>query len=190
MRKLATETKGRYAVAGTGMDIPAMVKSAIKDLDAFEMEGRERSVFIEFYQWLVLPAIVFLIGSILAGTRWRGVNAAVLAAGVFLTPIRRAGRRGLRRQRGACSKNATRKRATPITNSRKAPRSRTGGRRFHLGEATAAYLGRGLQNRPRGVQPRAAEPMIPRSRLTAHVGMGNTLFQLGWQSLAGESYPA
>ena len=83
MRKLAAETKGRYAVAGTGMDIPAMVKSAIKDLDAFEMEGRERRVSIEFYQWLVLPAIVFLFGSILAGTRWRGVNPALLGCRAF-----------------------------------------------------------------------------------------------------------
>jgi Ca-activated chloride channel homolog len=60
MRKLATETKGRYAVAGTGMDIPEMVKSAIKDLDAFEMEGRQRRISIEFYQ----------SSSIIAGTRW------------------------------------------------------------------------------------------------------------------------
>jgi Ca-activated chloride channel homolog len=30
----------------------SMVKSTIKDLDAFEIEGRERAVSIEFYQWL------------------------------------------------------------------------------------------------------------------------------------------
>ena len=85
MRKLAEETKGRYAIAGSGMDIPAMVKSSVKDLDAFEIEGRERRVSIEFYQWLLLPAIVFLIGSILAATRWRGVKAAAVTAAVLLS---------------------------------------------------------------------------------------------------------
>ena len=57
LRKLASDTNGRYAMAGGGTDIATMVSLAAKDLDAFEMRGRERRVAIEFYQWLVLPEI-------------------------------------------------------------------------------------------------------------------------------------
>jgi len=187
LRKLASETKGRYAVAGIGMDIPAMVKSAIKDLDAFEMEGRERSVFLEFYQWLVLPAIVFLIASILAGTRWRGVNVTVLAATVFLTPsfVRAdavaAAKQALQQQRYLDARDAYHKLAQGVT----LPDRRA---RFHLGEANAAYLGKDYKT-ARSAFSRALLSADPAVRANSFVGMGNTLFQLGWQSLADESYP-
>jgi Ca-activated chloride channel family protein len=187
LRKLASETKGRYAVAGIGMDIPAMVKSAIKDLDAFEMEGRERGVFLEFYQWLVLPAIVFLIASILAGTRWRGVNATVLAAAVFLTPSGTradavsAAKQALQQQRYLDARDAYHKLAQGVT----LPDRRA---RFHLGEANAAYLGKDYKT-ARSAFSRALLSADPAVRANSFTGMGNTLFQLGWQSLADESYP-
>jgi len=91
LRKLATDTNGRYALAGSGTDIAAMVSLAAKDMDAFEMRGRERHVAIEFYQWLVLPAILFLMVAVLAGTRWRGlkpVAALSLALVAAPTPAR------------------------------------------------------------------------------------------------------
>ncbi|RYD40820.1 MAG: VWA domain-containing protein, partial [Verrucomicrobiaceae bacterium] len=83
MRKLAEDTKGRFAIAGSGLDIPATVKSVVKDMDAFEIDGRARRISIEFYQWLLLPGILLLGGAIVAGTKWKGVRAAALVAGGF-----------------------------------------------------------------------------------------------------------
>src|SRR5690606_29478100 len=80
LRKLAEDTKGRFTMAGSGVDIPAIANSVVKDLDAFEMEGRERRVSIEFYQWLMLPAVLFLIASIVAGTRWKSVTTTAATA--------------------------------------------------------------------------------------------------------------
>ncbi len=75
LRELATATGGRFAHAGSGSNIPALVESAIQDLEASEIEGRERTIKIEFYQWLALPAVLLLMASILAGTRWKGFSA-------------------------------------------------------------------------------------------------------------------
>lgn len=188
MRKLAAETKGRYAVAGSGMDIPGMVKTAVADLDAFEMEGRERRISIEFYQWLALPAIVFLTGSILGGTRWRGVNAAVIAAAVFLTPsAARAdavsdARDALETKNYPEARESYRKLAE---NTRNAERKA----RFHLGEATAAYRGGDFKN-ARSAYSGVLLTKDPALLGTGHLGMGNTMFQLGWRGLTDQSYPA
>lgn len=188
MRKLASETRGRFALAGSGTDIPDMVKSAIKDLDAFEMEGRERRVSIEFYQWLVFPAIVLLTGSILAGTRWKGAKAAVLAAGVFLAPTAARAdavseaKDALRGKRYPEARDAYHKLAEGAT----LPGRRS---RYHLGEASAAYLGKDYKS-ARSAYSRALLSDDPEIQASGFVGMGNTLFQLGWQSLADASYPA
>jgi Ca-activated chloride channel family protein len=188
MRKLAAETKGRYAVAGTGINLPAMVKESIKYLDAFEMEGRERRISIEFYQWLVLPAIVFLIGSIFAGTRWKGVNpTAAAVALVFLTPM------PARADGVSAAKDALqhqRYREARETYRRLADETRPGGRkaRFRLGEATAAYRN-GDYKQARTAFSRALLSEEPDVLASGHTGMGNTLFQLGWRSLTEESYP-
>ena len=191
MRELATETKGRFALAGTGMDIPAMVKSAIGDLDAFEMEGRERTVSIEFYQWLVLPAILFLLGSLVAGTRWRGVNPAplaLLAAGLFLMPANSradevsAAKRALAQKQYPQAREAYQKLAgrTPLP-ERKA--------RFRIGEATAAYRGGDFRH-ARSAYSRALLTDDPKVLEAAHLGLGNSLFQLGWLGLADKPYAA
>jgi Ca-activated chloride channel family protein len=187
MRKLASETKGRYAVAGTGADIAAMVKDAVKDLDAFEIEGRERAVSIEFYQWLVLPALIFLLASILAGTRWRGINPAVLVAGVFLAPVPAradevsAAKQALRNKNYPEARDAYRKLAegAPL-------KERKAG--FRLGEATAAYRAEDFRD-ARAAYSDALLSNDPRVLGSAHLGIGKSLFQLGWQGLAGESYP-
>ena len=187
MRKLATETKGRYARAGTGMDIPAMVKSAIKDFDAFEMESTGRGVFIEFYQWLVFPAIVFLLGSIVVGTRWRRVHAAVLVAGVFLSPPAAladgvsAAKDALRQKHYPEARDAYRKLA-------ESSRWRGRAARFRLGEGTAAYRA-GDFKQARSAFSGALWSGDPEVLANGHTGMGNTLFQLGWQGLAGEACP-
>lgn len=188
MRRLATETKGRYAVAGTGMDIPTMVKSAIADLDAFELEGRERRIQIEFYQWLLLPAILFLFGTIIAGTRWRSVTAAFLAAGFFLSPpaahadaISDA-RNALEQNRYPAAREAYRKLAENST----IPDRRT---RFRLAEADAAYRSEDFKN-ARSAYSLALLSSDPAVLANSSTGMGNTLFQIGWRSLTDSTYPS
>lgn len=187
LRKLASETKGRYAVAGTGADIASMVTSTIKDLDAFEIEGRERAVMIEFYQWLLFPAMVFLLVSILISTRWRGVNQALIAASLIFTPAAAradevsAAKEALEKGSHAEAMDAYRKLA-------EGTRLRERKARFHLGEATAAYQAGDF----RSARTAYSEAMLARDakvRGHAHLGGGKSLFQIGWFSLAGEAYP-
>ena len=188
LRKLATETKGRYAVAGSGADVTAMIQDAVKDLDAFEIEGRERAVAIEFYQWLLFPALVFLLASILAATRWRRVGAAaLLAAGMFLTPP------PARADEVSAAKEALKKgdhKTARETYRKLAEETRMTERRarFHLGEALAAYRSGDF----RGTREAYSGALLsgdPAVLGEAHRGMGKTLFQLGWQSLADSPYP-
>jgi Ca-activated chloride channel family protein len=188
LRKLASETKGRYAVAGSGADIASMVNDVVKDLDAFEIEGRERTVMIDFYQWLVLPAILFLMVTILAGTRWRGVQTAMLAGGLLLLPstaradevsdARKALRSGdYDTARGTYQKLAE---GTRLQERRA---------RFKLGEATAAERMEDF----RGARTAYSEALLseePEVMGRAHLGMGKTLFQLGWLGLDEKPYPA
>lgn len=187
LRKLATQTQGRYALAGSGVDIPALVKAALKDLDAFEMEGRARTTAIEFYQWLVLPAIGFLLAAIVAGTRWRGVHAAALTLALVLIPA------GARADTVAAAKQALLERRFPdardayqqLADSATLPDRRA---RFLLGEAHAAYQAQDYPD-ARAAFSGALLSTDPAVRAISFVGLGDTLFQLGWQSLAGESYP-
>lgn len=188
MRKLATETKGRYAVAGTGMDIPSMVKSAIADLDAFEMEGRERRIQIEFYQWLLLPAILFFFGTIITATRWRSVAASFLTAGFFLSPpaahadALSDARNALKHNRYPEARDAYRK----LAEKSAIPDRRA---RFHLAEANAAYRGGDFKH-ARSAYSLALLSTDPSVLANSSVGMGNTLFQLGWRGLTDSSYPS
>lgn len=188
MRKLAEGTKGRFAMAGSGLDIPAMVSSVVAGLDAFEMDSRERQISVEFYQWLMFPAIVFLMASIIVGTRWRGIRAsALILMGTLLTiPDARASdasnaKAALNDKRHAEAQAAYQKLAED--SKRRDTRAR-----YRLGEATAAY---------RVLDFRAARTAFSQALLSTdsrvlasgHVGMGNSLFQLGWTGLAGDSYP-
>jgi Ca-activated chloride channel family protein len=188
LRKLATETKGRYAVAGSGADVTSMIKEATKDLDAFEIEGRERAVAIEFYQWLLFPALVFLLFSILCATRWRRVGATtLLAAGLFLTPAPAradevsAAKQALMKGDNKTAREAYRKLAeeTRLSDRRA---------RFHLGEALAAYRAGDFRG-TREAYSGALLSTEPEVLGETHRGMGKTLFQLGWKSLSDEPYP-
>ena len=188
MRKLAEETRGRFTVAGSGLDIPALVMWVVKDLDAFEMDGRERRIFVEFYQWLVFPAIVLLIFAIVAGTRWRGIQttAAIVATGFFT--LQNADASAASRAMEALQ--AERHEEAQDAYHELAEKEKPGEKRarYRLGEATAAY---------RAGDFRAARTAFSESLLSTdtkvqasgHLGMGNTLFQLGWKSLSGENYP-
>ena len=188
LRKLAEGTKGRFSLAGSGLDIPAMVKSVVAGLDAFEMEGRERKISIEFYQWLMFPAILFLIISIVAGTRWKGIQTAILLAGGFLTLTDAQASEASNAKEALAGKHYQQARDS-YHNLAGAAKFRDTQARYRLGEATAAY---------RAGEFREARTAFSQSLLSAdskvqasgHLGLGNSLFQLGWKGLSGESYPA
>lgn len=188
MRKLAAETKGRFTLAGSGMDIPEMVKSVVKDLDAFEMKGRDRRVSIEFYQWLLLPAILFLIVSITAGTRWKGVRISILVAGAFFLPADARASDASNAKAALTAKNyaEARKAYHHLAETSKLHEQAAG---YRLGEATAAYRSGDF----RGARTAFSQTLLsknPEIQASAHLGLGNSLFQLGWQGLSDEAYPS
>ncbi|MCX6880077.1 MAG: VWA domain-containing protein [Verrucomicrobia bacterium] len=188
MRKLATDTNGRYALAGSGTDIPAMVKLAAKDLDSFEMKGRERRLSIEFYQWLVLPAILSLLVSVIAGTRWRGVKTAAaltLTLGL-LPPVSRAGEVSAAAEALAKGKHEQARDAFHKLSEQTDFAGRAS--RFRLGEGTAAYRAKDFAG-ARAAFSGALLSADPEVAANAHFGLANTLFQLGWHTLAEEAYP-
>lgn len=188
LRKLATETKGRYAVAGAGADIPDLVKSVLKDLDAFEMEGRERRVSIEFYQWLLLPGIVFLSAALIAATRWRGINPTVTTAAVLLMMLPPARADEVAEARQALQENRHADARRSYQNL--AEKSLLAGRkaRFRLGEASASYQAGDFRS-ARSAYSKALLTREPAVLNAAHQGLGVTLFQLGWITLSGNPYP-
>jgi Ca-activated chloride channel family protein len=187
MRQLAEGTKGRFAIAGSGMDIPALVKSVVQDLDAFEMDGRERKISVEFYQWLMFPAVVFLMIAIVVSSRWRAVQLALLTAGMFLIPspteaseASRA-KEALSANRNEVARDAYRKLADQS-------KSRETQARFRLGEAIANYRAGDF----RAARTAFSKALLSRDaeiEASGHRGMGNSLFQLGWKGIAGEAYP-
>ncbi len=188
LRKIAAETDGRYVVAGSGPDIPAMVEATIQGMDAFELEGGETRVVIEFFQWALLPAIFFLMASIVAGTRWRGMARAGTAAMFFLMVQNGFGaslseaRRAFEEGRLGEARDAYRSLAEENGGS-----DRTA--RYHLAEGLAAYEAQDF----RGARTAySAALLADDSRVVgrAHQGLGNTLFQLGWMGLEGSRYPA
>jgi tetratricopeptide (TPR) repeat protein len=188
MRKLAEGTKGRFTTAGSGLDAPAMVKSVVQGLDAFEMEGRERRISIEFYQWLVFPAILFLVTSIVAGTRWKGIRAAILLTGGLLTVNHaQAGdasdaKAALAGQHYEQARDAYHKLAG-------ASKFRETQARYRLGEAAAAYRAGDF----RGARTAFSQSLLSSDSVVqanGHTGIGNSLFQLGWKGLSGDAYPS
>jgi len=188
LRKLAEGTKGKFAVAGSGFDIPALVKSVVEDLDTFEMEGLERRVSVEFYQWLVFPAVLFLFASIIAGTRWKGVRAAaLLLAGFFLT-LPRADASEASRAKAALEGNRFEEAKDAYQDLADKTASSEKKARYHLGEATAAYRS-GDFREARTAYSEALLSTDPQVSASGHLGMGNSLFQLGWKGLSGERYP-
>lgn len=188
MRKLAEGTRGRFAMAGSGLDIPALVTSVVAGLDAFEMDSRERQISVEFYQWLLFPAIVFLIASIIVGTRWRGIRATALVLMGSLLTISDSqasdasqAKAALNDKRHAEAQQAYQK----LAEDSKRHETRA---RYRLGEATAAYRARDFRA-ARTAFSQALLATDSRVLASGHVGMGNSLFQLGWTGLAGDAYP-
>ena len=191
LKKLAAETGGRFAVATSAASIPEMVKTAISDLEQFEIAGRDRFVPIEYYQWFVLPGIIFLIASVIAGTRWRGLgpaSAATAAALVFLTPQpARAGmhedaRKALAEGRHGDAEDLFDKLATEAGSSDDAFR-------YRLAQGNAAFR-EGKADVARHAFSEALRSEDPKVRAAAHHGLGTILFDTGWKRLSnGPAYP-
>lgn len=192
LRQLASETNGAYASAGSGADLPAMIQSAIAGLDTYEMEGKERKVMVEFYQWLTLPAIVFLFASIVAGTRWRGIQTA---AAKFTTTIvlLMLSLQSIKAETPAsdpdprAGKNVPQNLSVPELLRFKGF-TRNGQARYQLKEAIAAYQQRDFKS-AREAYSLSLLCDDKALQSAAHHGLGNTLFQLGWQLLSEEAYP-
>lgn len=187
LRKIASETKGRFALAGSGTDIPELVRSGMAGLDEFEMKGRDRKLVVEYYQWLVAPAILALMAAILAGTRWRGfagraavASTLVLAAGM---PSSDAATDSTAGQALASGKwEQAKNEFGELARSAKRPETAA---RYHLGEASAAYRSSDFRN-ARTAYSQALLSDDTEVDANAHFGLGNTLFQLGWQSLSDD----
>jgi Ca-activated chloride channel homolog len=72
LRKLATETNGRYirCRGRRGHPRPCAARSRISMRS--KSKAANAACQFEFYQWLTFPAIVFLSAPLISATRWRG----------------------------------------------------------------------------------------------------------------------
>lgn len=193
LRKLADDTGGKYIIAGRTGNIGAILESAIQAMDSFEMEGGQTRVVIEFFQWALLPVVLFLMSAIVAGTRWRSAqraNAPVTPVLLFLVSLLPLS--NLKAQSPSQAKEAFQK--EDYTAARDAYRSlaeksatRKSASQFKLGEGLSAYAAQDY----RTARSAYSEALFSEDQKTsgkAHEGLGNTLFQLGWIGLAGSRY--
>lgn len=186
MRKLSTSTNGRYVVAGSTGDIPAMIEVAVQGMDVFEMEAGETKILIEFFQWAVLPGIFFLMAAIVAGTRWRRVSMAALVAALLVFPS------DLQAEDLLEAKNAFSERrydaARDIYRKLADEKEGNAAAKLRLGEGLSAYEALDLRG-ARTAYSAALLSSETRVSSEAHEGLGNTLFQMGWMGISGSRYP-
>lgn len=189
LRKLATETGGRYILAGRGADIPGMIKAAVEGMDSFRIEGGQTRIAIEFYQWALLPGILFLMGAIVAGTRWRGLGRSGAAAAVLLfaaSPGADADQLG--RAREAFAERNYDKARDGFREIAEGKTELEDAAAFRLGEGRAAYEAGDF----RGARAAYSGALLADDAAIVgegHKGIGDTLFQQGWMGLSGSSYP-
>jgi Ca-activated chloride channel family protein len=191
LKRLAQETGGRFAAATSAASIPEMVKLAIADMEQFEIEGRERQVPVEYYQWFVLPAILMLIASIIAGTRWRGLGPASASAAAALVLFAPApAEAGLEDDaRLALQENRPQDAAAHFKQLAEETDNPDHAARYRLAQANAAYRAGKLDD-ARNAFSEALKSEDPRVRAAAHHGLGTQLFGSGWKRLSnGAAYP-
>ncbi len=188
LRQIAQGTKGRFVVAGTGVDIPALAQSALADIDQFELQGREKKVTVEFYQWLVGPAIVSLLISILFATRWRPVATKTAVAATMAGTISTSGAATPQDARLAISGGHFEEARTSYHDLAEGSKRQEDAYRYRLAEGEAAYKGTEFRKAAEAYS-RALMSENPEVERNAHLGAGASLFHLGWQSLGNETYP-
>jgi Ca-activated chloride channel family protein len=191
LKRLSQETGGRFAVATSAASIPEMVKLAIADLEQFEIAGRERAVPTDYYQWFLLPGILLLMASVVAGTRWRGLgpaSAAATAACLMLlpAPVRAA---DLPEARRALAEGRHQDAAARFGELAAGTRDADKAARYRLAQGNAAYQA-GQADTARQAFSEALRSDDPKVRAAAHHGLGTQLFGSGWQRLSkGAAYP-
>jgi len=189
LKTIAEETKGRFAIAGSGVDIPALARSAMADLDQFELQGREKKVVVEFYQWLLGPVILSLLISLLAATRWRSLATRAVIAASVAGSIPSAGAATTNDARAALAEGRHAEAQSDFEELAKNARKPEDTARFRLGEASAAYQSKEFR-KASGAYSGALLSDDPAVERSAHLGLGTALFNLGWESLSkGEPYP-
>ena len=196
LRNFAEQAGGRFTIAQSSADIPAMIKSAVADLESFELKGREKISAQELYQWTLFPAIFLLFTAILLSTRWRAVSRVAAATASFtfalmMTTTSHAGvNASISDARAAMARNDFEQARDlfSMLATEEIPSSPEHSA-LTLGKATAEYrLGELPESRKSYSQALTTEDSSIRT--AAHQGLGNLLFQLGWQELSGgENYP-
>jgi Ca-activated chloride channel family protein len=136
----------------------------------------------------MFPAILFLIVSITSGTRWKRIQAvAITTLGFFLIGDVKASDASNAKQALADKKyEVARDAYHQLAEKTKSEETQA---RYRLGEATAAYRAEDFRN-ARTAYSQSLLSSDPQVQANGHLGMGNSLFQLGWKGLSGESYPA
>jgi Ca-activated chloride channel homolog len=167
LRDFASKTDGRFVTAESANDIPNMVRTAVIDLDTFELEGRKKIAADELFQWILIPAILLLIASIILGTQWRLPSSKTILTITFISFI--------------------------LTNFNYAKESQTTSQitspSISLKKAAEAYQKNDFPN-SRDYFSDSLLSNQPEIRAAAHQGLGNTLFQLGWENLTKKNlYP-
>ncbi len=202
LQAFAQKTNGRFAEATSAASIPAMVKTAVADLDVFELQGGKKLVVKELFSWFVLPAMILLFISIVAGTRWRSLRPTnslatwmiLFTVATFLTSTSTARADELDADLATARKAfAAKEYQKAITLFEQLAAKETPASKSHagimLGKATAHYRLKEYA-KAREAYSLALQTENSRIRANAHQGLGNSLFQLGWQNLTdGKDFP-
>lgn len=186
LERVAAVTGGRFAIATSGADIPAMVQAAISDLDKVRIAGRERIVTTEYYQWFVLPAILLLIGATVAATRWRGIGATATLLCLLPHPLEAAELEDAKAALAASQYEQARDLFGALAEAHADTPEAFG---YHLAQGNAAYRMQDWST-ARKAFSEALRGTDSQLRNAAHHGLGNTLFEIGWARLSGgPTYP-
>ncbi|BCU79769.1 VWA domain-containing protein [Luteolibacter sp. LG18] len=189
LKQIADGTKGRFVVAGSGVDIPALAETALAGIDQFELQGREKKVVIEFYQWPLGIAIVSLIISILTATRWRPIAARTAVAATMAGTISTSGAATPQDATASLAGGHFDEARQHFHDLAEGSKREEDASRYRLGEAEASYKA-GEYRKAAEAYSRALMSDNKAVERNAHLGAGASLFHLGWQSLgSGESYP-
>lgn len=185
--QLATETNGRYIAANRTINIPEVVQSIVQDLDNYQIKGRSKEIATEFFQWLVLPAIIVLFASIIFATRWRGIGATALLLVTLHSSPTASANQAAEALKLLDSKNysGSLEMYRRLANDSMLPERRA---TFRLGEGLSAYRAEQFKD-ARNAFSRALTAKSSETRAAAHLGVANTLFQMGWIILTEKSYP-
>jgi len=189
LRQIASESHGRFVMAGSGIDIPGLAKTALADLDQFELEGRERKVVVEFYQWLLGPALLSLLISIVVATRWRPLAMRTAVAATLAGSVTGANAATQRDAAAALREGRDEEARTEFHELAETAKLKEDAARYRLGEAAAAYHAKDFR-KANDAYSRALLSGNAEVDRAAHLGAGPSLFLLGWETLSdGEPYP-